>query len=268
MLGNSTAPAPSNANGVDLGCAVATEDRRSDLCAQWKAADAAQASANWTLWTVWLGLFGLCIGFGTLIAAAIAAFWAKRAAEYTKAGAVEAKRSADAAKEANRPWLRMEIEEAGRLHVESDYLSVFCDVSIDNFGNSPALEVWADGILSFDVISLSNAQRELSKFSPRRDHPRSNIFPKAPEATQLIVEFRGEISQSGTLFLMVYCLYRIPGDVEWRYAADIQEIMPGDAATRQYAMDGKQMRFEVSAGVMETRGIAFKRAMGILPAAT
>lgn len=61
----------------DPGCEPDREDRESDLCAQWKAADAAQSSAN-AAWT--LGIVGLAIGAFTLGAAVCAAAFAKRAA--------------------------------------------------------------------------------------------------------------------------------------------------------------------------------------------
>ena len=85
----------------DHGCDPGKDNRQSDLCAQWKAADAAAEVANWTLWTLFAGLIGLVIGGGTLFAAWRAAHWAKRAADHTETGA----NAAVAALDSNRPWL-------------------------------------------------------------------------------------------------------------------------------------------------------------------
>ncbi len=71
----------------DAGCQRGEENRQSDLCAQWRSADAAADSARWSLWMVWLSGFGLLIGGGTLLAAWRAAHWAKAAAEHTQAAA-------------------------------------------------------------------------------------------------------------------------------------------------------------------------------------
>ena len=57
-------------------CPEGTENRRSDLCAQWKAADAAYESAAWSRRTFHLGIWGLAVGFLTLGAAAAAAYFA------------------------------------------------------------------------------------------------------------------------------------------------------------------------------------------------
>ena len=84
------------ASAPDGGCDPPKDDRKSDLCAQWKAADSATESARWTFWTLILTLGGLLLGGGTLFAAWRAAHWAKKAAEHTETGANEAKRGADA----------------------------------------------------------------------------------------------------------------------------------------------------------------------------
>ena len=60
-------------------CPKEGPDRKSDLCAQWKAADAAEASAYWTQATFWLGISGVFLGFLTLIAAGAAAKFAREA---------------------------------------------------------------------------------------------------------------------------------------------------------------------------------------------
>ncbi|MGV3511299.1 MAG: hypothetical protein ACO1OX_04770 [Novosphingobium sp.] len=75
---------------MDQPCEEGENKRSSDLCAQWKAADAAKSAANAT----WLfGALGSLIGGFTLAAAWSAAKWARRAAEETKRGADTAERT-------------------------------------------------------------------------------------------------------------------------------------------------------------------------------
>ncbi len=76
------------ASHPDTGCNQGKDNRKSDLCAQWKAADAAKESADWTRRTFKLSVAGLVVGFLTLAAAAFAAWYARHAA-------IETKRSAD-----------------------------------------------------------------------------------------------------------------------------------------------------------------------------
>jgi hypothetical protein len=80
----------SAAQAPDQGCEDGQDDRSSDLCAQWKAADSASASALWAENTFYLGIAGLVIGLFTLLAAASAAWYARNAW-------LETKRTADTA---------------------------------------------------------------------------------------------------------------------------------------------------------------------------
>jgi hypothetical protein len=84
----------------DQGCKRGQDDRKSDLCAQWKAADAAYDGAKWTWWQLWIGVAGLILGAVTMVAAIAAAVYAKRAAvatESTVSIAQEAAKGADSA---------------------------------------------------------------------------------------------------------------------------------------------------------------------------
>ncbi|MEQ8305031.1 MAG: hypothetical protein RIA09_00595 [Hoeflea sp.] len=62
-------------------CEPESDERESDLCAQWKAADAAKKSADWS---VYLGLGGTFIGILTLGAAFAAAYFARSAVLETR----------------------------------------------------------------------------------------------------------------------------------------------------------------------------------------
>jgi len=125
--------------GPDRPCPPGDDLRSSDLCAQWKAADAAAEGAAWTARNFWLSLLGTVVGAGTLLAAFMAATYAKHAAK-------EARRSADIAKDAliasERAWLTIE------LHADSDLTfhptggcSLFVYLTIKNIGRTPALNV-------------------------------------------------------------------------------------------------------------------------------
>lgn len=122
---------------VDLGCRAGSDDRRSDLCAQWKAADAAHESAQWTARSFWLAIVGTVIGGGTLLAAFLAARYARKAAH-------EAARSANIAAEAyaasERAWLNVDISADSDLRFHpTGGCGIFVKLKITNIGRTPAL---------------------------------------------------------------------------------------------------------------------------------
>lgn len=70
----------SDTEASDPGCEEGHDDRKSDLCAQWKAADAAAESANVARVQFWIGS---TVSALTLLAASAAAYYARSAAHYT-----------------------------------------------------------------------------------------------------------------------------------------------------------------------------------------
>lgn len=126
-------------------CEPGDDDRQSDLCAQWKAADAAYEAALWNGRAYWLGVAGLVVGIVTFASAFAAARYAKRAAE-------EAKRTADEASAANalaqkshieseRAWITTEIIFEADTRVTDDALSLEISIWNTNIGRTPALDV-------------------------------------------------------------------------------------------------------------------------------
>lgn len=109
----------------DQGCRKGEDKRQSDLCAQWKAADAAADSAYWGAASFWASFV---IGICTLIAAGLAARWAKKAA--------------DASADDVRPWVIGEIKLASGIYRDRNGRAVihFNGVAT-NFGTSPACNV-------------------------------------------------------------------------------------------------------------------------------
>lgn len=130
-------------------CEGGESDRTSDLCAQWKAADAAKESADWARRTFWHDVFGSVVGMLTLIVASAAAYYAREAARHTQAGATEAQRSAtaavrsvevseDTAKKQLRAYLC--VEESVFLQEETlKFFSV--QIIVKNYGQTPAYAV-------------------------------------------------------------------------------------------------------------------------------
>lgn len=75
-----SSPEPVDAPKSGYPCHPGEDDRTSDLCAQWKAADASARAASWGASVGLATWIGVILGFGTLVAAALAAKYAGDAA--------------------------------------------------------------------------------------------------------------------------------------------------------------------------------------------
>jgi hypothetical protein len=149
----------------DQPCDKGKEDRHSNLCAQWKAADAAETSSDIALWSL---IAGGVIGLLTLAAATAAAYFARIAALETKrsadfagrmafdssvgvAAAVEANKAMREANEIARETQAAEL----RAYLDFDGVGFVRDPSRDNgdniwsgiyiklrnFGHTPAKQI-------------------------------------------------------------------------------------------------------------------------------
>jgi hypothetical protein len=134
-----------------LPCGKRDENRSSDLCAQWKAADAAKSAAD-AAW--YLGIAGAVIAVLTLYVAVRAALYAKEAAAHTAAGTSEARRSADADEKALvstrevgaaelRPWIVIEPR-ITKLKMDDLGFEIRYDVVFRNVGQTSAGRLWID----------------------------------------------------------------------------------------------------------------------------
>ncbi|WP_230769037.1 hypothetical protein [Sphingomonas sp. Leaf4] len=108
----------SQAEELNQPCLPVEINRNSDLCAQWRAADAAFVSSLWSKYSVLISIVGVTIGFLTLISAAAAAFFARNAA-------LENKRSANASEEAIKETKRIGEAQA-RAYVDFRIKEVEC----------------------------------------------------------------------------------------------------------------------------------------------
>lgn len=97
---DTTAPKQPISHPPDKGCERGKDNRKSDLCAQWKAADAASDAAQYTYWQLMIGWIGVVLGSITMASAIAAALYAKRAAIATEATVGIAKEAAHGAEAA------------------------------------------------------------------------------------------------------------------------------------------------------------------------
>lgn len=117
-------------------CAKEAEDHRlqsNDLVQQTRAADAAQAQADLAHQMAWMGLYGTIGGFLTLLAAGMAAFYARAAAQAAQSSLAHA---ADDL----RPWLQISLEPHSGYN-QREVVSLYCNAILKNVGKTPAQQV-------------------------------------------------------------------------------------------------------------------------------
>ena len=129
-------------------CDQGQDARNSDLCAQWKAADAARDAANWTYWGVLLGIVGTVGLFWTLYYTRKAVLAAESATKDADSALAIASRNADAAaKMAKIAAETNEIARQSQLAELRPYIYVkesriengMVFVHLHNFGRTPAI---------------------------------------------------------------------------------------------------------------------------------
>lgn len=109
-----------------------------DLCAQWSAVQQVAETNRLTRTALKLGYIGFWVAFfGGLIGIVGTAYLVKTFREN--------RRAANAAHDANRPWLEIKVGPESRISLDGDEATLDCEVTLINRGNSPAtcVHVWA-----------------------------------------------------------------------------------------------------------------------------
>ena len=211
------------------------------------------------IWTRAMGIAAIAgTGFGIIgVTLVLGTFW-------------ENKRAADAAHEANRAWLRLQVgekEERCTLWVKPDALEFSAPVILTNYGRSPALDVWTDGFITFDRPSFGEVSKHITSANPEDRHGRTILFPEVPEGTQLEFTRKGERPDSAPIFLTVFVKYKVVGDRKWHHTAYIFTTSPGDSATIFYGSDGDNLRLNYG-DIHQHTTLSLHRGRGGLPIAT
>jgi hypothetical protein len=170
----------------DNGCKAGQDNRSSDLCAQWKAADAASNAAWWTFFAAITTVVGVIIGGFTLIAASFAAWYAKKAAIETEKGAIAALEAVSATNLANKisqssvqAWIcpcPIDVGPIRNTYFDEIYINdgIGFVVSWKNFGQTPALAVGTS--VSAEILYPDGATEILAQFHPIAESDRSCLL--------------------------------------------------------------------------------------------
>lgn len=244
-------------SGLEKPCGEGEDSRESDLCAQWKAADAAKSSAR----AAWLfGALGTLIGGLTLAAASAAAVFAKKAADHTESGAKAAADAVSETREANRisqeamyqqrPWLKIveiRIRDISFLNNPDrpdigDHFSVHISVKVENVGQIPAMEVQCIGAIWLNENTEVNFEDWRTHWDAARNHAEQRytngsrfgqvLFPGDDSvfsngfSTSIYMPPRSlpvsrECPDSFRIFVQAVIFYRFNGKVAWTMAIKV-----------------------------------------------
>jgi hypothetical protein len=218
-------------------CERGRDNRRSDLCAQWKAADAASESAAWAGWFWWLTVFGTAIGAATFGAAVAAAKFAKDAAGHTATGAQEARRAADAAEAglaaANRvseiqlqPYIRSEEERSSVDPATPSLIEL--ELPFKNVGQTSALDTTYSSEIEFAELAEPIERGFIPEYVTGATHlgSRSTSFGTVARDADFIIFSQAKLNEAqagllhenkGVLRILAVITYRDVFDKQWIY---------------------------------------------------
>lgn len=156
----------------DEGCEAGNDDRKSDLCAQWKAADAASK-------TVLIGWWQVGLSFVTMLAAAGAVLYAKHAADAARA-------ANQFTRDAERPWIFVDSVfqiEGAEIAQDGKKIGMATKTTLTNEGSTIAVDVH----LVWDVFRTVDLdyEREYQRILDQKDMGNPKLV--APFRTSTVV---------------------------------------------------------------------------------
>lgn len=207
-------------------CSEGSDDRKSDLCAQWQAADAAESSANATWWTVYLDGIGVALGIVTMGAAIAAAYFAKRAADETQRSAKAAEDALAQAKHEARAWLSITVEP--EKIVGSDHgVQFYFRITIKNVGGMVAQNMQFHFQIFDARAGDRKIRRQIASWEKNRRIAESVVQPgeslsRSLWSAQAKRNFVWDDSTTDRIFhpgLNVYVMYTVAGDDTPRHSS-------------------------------------------------
>jgi hypothetical protein len=190
-------------------CNPANEKRDSDLCAQWKAADAATDAARWTYVGNWIG--GLS-GFLVLIAIGLA-YQANRIAR----SGVEAQL---------RAWITIKIAEVVGFRMVNDQPRFHIRTVVKNIGQTPAMEVSYYMSMAFGDDPGAHLEETIKFFRTAKIAWKDAIlFPRDKMERRNSCEHEGHPpAQITKIGLYVVAMYQTVFSKQPRFTAHLYEI--------------------------------------------
>jgi hypothetical protein len=141
---------------------------------------------------------------------------------------VQNKRSADAAHDANRPWIRVELAKGGirGWRFENDNPVFLTNIVMDNVGKSPALSLSYTASFAFGGTAKAAVDAAIEHFkSGAIDWKYANLFPGDDLSRSTEVEHEGEPPGICQVSYYVVAAYKAPGNDELKFTARVWDLV-------------------------------------------
>lgn len=154
-------------------CKRSEDNRASDLCAQWKAADAARKAADWSVFAF---IIGTGVNVLTLLAVALGWIETRKA---TAAANEQVKIARYQSDSELRAWIGIKADiytRAGVFMADGhEKLHMFFKINIENFGKRPAIGLTIDSKLFISSDGSNNISRAFEIFKKKSKYSKSGI---------------------------------------------------------------------------------------------
>ena len=192
-----------------------------DLCAQWKAADAASDAAWWAMVATFVTALGT-----------VGLFWQiklTREAVQDTGEATKAMRAANSiAAHAQRPWISIEVKLLKYDVVKNHSLEFDYAVTFKNIGQMVAENFQASiDIVPMDHEFLDHMKTHFDRFPKDKSERDTAVIPgdsyDSAGQTMNSIDFMPWEAREGYrkdcyIIILAMCRYRIPRDTEWHYS--------------------------------------------------
>lgn len=180
----------------------------SDLCAQWKSANASQENAFWAKWSVWIA------GVSTVAVAAAIIL------------TVEANTISRESMEAQgRAWVAIDFIEAVGFRLDNDRPRFVFKVKFENLGPTPAMHFRFFPSLVFGENPSEHIDETIGHFEDGRiDWIEDNMFPNRPLEKPVSCDHEGEPPGLAKTYLYIMACYHTAFSEKLRYTSVLFRI--------------------------------------------
>lgn len=243
-------------------CDQPQSETESNLCAQWRAAQAAEKSAEWTVYGFWATLAGMALLTWQIVLT-------RKAVKDTSEATAAMRKANEIAYVTQRPWIEIKAEIfnfkcVDRRYIEFDWRVKFKNIgrmSAENFHSVVRCEVIGFDVVSetgfyFDKFTENDVLQDVA-IIPSGEY---DYFGKTSHvlSTMPWVE-REDFGRQCLILLMVMSKYKVPGETKWRHAMQSYSI-----GQNRDVVDNRYLAYDfpddISANDMTVLRIGRKRA--------
>jgi|tagenome__1003787_1003787.scaffolds.fasta_scaffold20923751_4 hypothetical protein len=209
-------PTPEKPDEYQKPCGEHETNRKSDLCAQWKAAEAADRAAvaaeesttlNW--WQLWIGLAG-AVGLVTALGLTI---WSN----------IIARQSAEAQV---RAWLTIEFEEVIGFRMVNKQPHFKARLKVENVGKSPALAITYWMGMAFGGEGREHLDNAVGRYlKTNLDWKEGSLFPSDNFVRKTSCEHNGEPPGITKVSVYLIAVYRTALSRKTRITAHLYDVI-------------------------------------------